>query len=44
MIEYKIRTSGLSHEQNLANQEGLLNAFAKWKPEEGLTSMPSSAA
>ena len=37
MIEYKIRTSGLSHEQNLANQEGLLKAFAKWKPEEGLT-------
>jgi hypothetical protein len=37
MIEYKIRTAGLSHDQNLANQEALLNAFGKWRPEEGLT-------
>lgn len=36
MIEYEIRTAGLSHDQNLANQEALLNAFGKWKPEEGL--------
>jgi len=37
MIEYEIRTTGLSHDQNLANQEALLKAFGKWKPEEGLT-------
>ena len=37
MIEYKIRTAGLSHDQNFANQEALINAFGKWKPEEGLT-------
>src|ERR1035438_329808 len=27
MIEYKIRTAGLNHDQNLANQEALLNAM-----------------
>ena len=37
MIEYTVRTAGLSHDQNFANQEALLNAFGKWKPEEGLT-------
>ncbi|MDH3731296.1 MAG: DUF3303 domain-containing protein, partial [Acidimicrobiia bacterium] len=37
MIEYKVRTEGLSHDQNFANQEALLNAFGKWEPEEGLT-------
>jgi hypothetical protein len=37
MVEYGVRTSGLSHDQNLANQEALLNAFGKWTPEEGLT-------
>jgi hypothetical protein len=37
MIEYKIRTAGLSYEQNFASQEALVNAFARWKPEEGLT-------
>ncbi len=37
MIEYEIRTAGLSHDQNFANQQALLNAFGKWKPEEGLT-------
>jgi hypothetical protein len=38
MIEYEIRTTGLSHEQNLASQDALLvKAFSKWKPEEGLT-------
>ena len=37
MVEYEIRTTGLSHDQNLANQAALLNAFGKWKPEEGLT-------
>ena len=37
MIEYEIRTTGLSHDQIFANQEALLTAFGKWKPEEGLT-------
>ncbi len=37
MIEYTIRHAGLSHDQNLANQEALLKAFGKWTPEEGLT-------
>jgi Protein of unknown function (DUF3303) len=37
MIEYKVRTAGLSHDQNFANQEALINAFGKWKPEDGLT-------
>ena len=37
MIEYTIRSAGLTHDQNFANSEALLNAFGKWKPEEGLT-------
>ncbi|MDH3706395.1 MAG: DUF3303 family protein [Acidimicrobiia bacterium] len=37
MIEYAIRTAGLTGEQNMANQEALLNSFGKWEPEEGLT-------
>jgi hypothetical protein len=37
MIEYEIRTAGLNHDQSFANQEALLNAFGKWRPEEGLT-------
>jgi len=37
MIEYSVRTAGLSHDQNFANQEALLNAFGKWQPEGGLT-------
>ncbi len=37
MLEYKIRLAGLTNEQNFANSEALLNAFGKWKPEEGLT-------
>jgi hypothetical protein len=37
MIEYDIRTAGLSHDQNLDNQQALLNAFGKWEPEDGLT-------
>ncbi len=36
MIEYSVRTGGLSHDQNLANQEALLKAFAQWEPEAGL--------
>lgn len=37
MIEYEIRAAGLTHDQNFAGSEGLLNAFGKWKPEDGLT-------
>jgi Domain of unknown function (DUF3303) len=37
MIEYKIRTAGVTHEQNFAGSEALITAFSKWKPEEGLT-------
>jgi hypothetical protein len=36
MIEYQIRNSGLTAEQNFANDQTLLTAFGKWKPEEGL--------
>jgi hypothetical protein len=36
MIQYKIRNSGLTHEQNFAGSESLLRAFSKWKPEEGM--------
>jgi hypothetical protein len=37
MIEYAVRTAGLSHDQNFANQDALLRAFGKWQPEPGLT-------
>ena len=37
MIDYKIRTAGVSHDQNFASLEALINAFSKWKPEDGLT-------
>jgi hypothetical protein len=37
MIEYQIRAAGLSHDQNLTNQEALIKAFGKWEPEAGLT-------
>jgi hypothetical protein len=37
MIEYSVRTVGLDHETNFANQEALLKAFASWEPEDGLT-------
>ena len=37
MIEYSVRTAGLSHDQNLDNQEALTKAFGTWAPEEGLT-------
>jgi hypothetical protein len=36
MIEYKIR-HGLNYEENFAGAEALLNAFGKWKPEDGLS-------
>lgn len=37
VLEYKIRAAGLTHDQNFSGSEGLLNAFGKWKPEDGLT-------
>ena len=37
MIEWTVRTAGLTHDQSLANLETLQTAFGKWKPEEGLT-------
>ena len=37
MIEYSVRTAGLTHDQNFANQAALLTAFGKWEPEQGLT-------
>src|SRR4051812_32029748 len=37
MIEYTVRTGGLTHEQNFAGSGALLTAFSKWKPEDGLT-------
>lgn len=37
VIEYEIRTAGLTHDQNFANQDALLKAFGKWTPDEGLT-------
>jgi hypothetical protein len=39
MLEYTVRTAGLSHDQNFAGSQSLLTAFSKWKPEEekGLT-------
>jgi hypothetical protein len=36
MLEYKVRNAGLTFEQNFANTQGLLTAFSKWSPEEGL--------
>jgi len=37
MIEYTIRNTGLTYDQNLTGAEALLTAFGKWKPEEGLS-------
>ena len=37
MIEFTIRSAGLTHAENLSGQEALLNAFSKWQPEDGLT-------
>jgi hypothetical protein len=37
MIEYKIRSAGVTHDENFAGSEALLNAFGKWQPEDGLT-------
>jgi len=37
MIEYKIRAGGMSLHEGFASSTALLNAFGKWKPEDGLT-------
>ena len=39
MLEYTVRTAGLSFDQNFAGSQSLLTAFSKWRPEEekGLT-------
>jgi hypothetical protein len=37
MIEYKIRAGGIPLDDSFAGTEGLLNAFGKWKSEDGLT-------
>jgi hypothetical protein len=37
MIEFKIRTAGVTYDQNFAGSDALLSAFGKWKPEDGLT-------
>lgn len=37
MVEYTIRNAGLSHDQNMKDQEALLGAFSTWQPEDGLT-------
>jgi hypothetical protein len=36
MIEYKVRTAGVTYEENFAGSHSLLTAFGKWKPEDGL--------
>jgi hypothetical protein len=30
VVEYEIRTAGLTHDQNFANQDALLKAFGSW--------------
>jgi hypothetical protein len=37
MIKYTVRRIGLTYEQNFADEEALLTAFGKWKPEDGLS-------
>jgi hypothetical protein len=37
MIEYTIRNTGLTYEQNFANHDALLKAFGQWKPDDGLS-------
>jgi hypothetical protein len=37
IIEYTVRTGGLTYDQNFAGSGALLTAFSKWKPEDGLT-------
>lgn len=39
VLEYTVRTAGISFDQNFAGSQSLLTAFSKWKVEEekGLT-------
>ena len=37
VLEYQIRTAGLTHEQMLAAAETSIKTFGKWEPEEALT-------
>jgi Protein of unknown function (DUF3303) len=37
MIEYKIRSGGITLDESFAGSEALITAFSKWKPEDGLT-------
>ena len=39
VLEYTVRTAGLSFDQNFAGSQTLLSAFSKWSPEQekGLT-------
>jgi Protein of unknown function (DUF3303) len=37
MIEYKVRSAGVTYDENFAGSQSLLTAFGKWKPEDGLT-------
>jgi Protein of unknown function (DUF3303) len=37
MIEWTLRTVGLTHDQNFASVDTLQTAFGKWTPEKGLT-------
>ncbi len=34
-ITYTFRRDGLTSEQNLKNSRSFINAFGKWKPDEG---------
>ena len=42
VIEYEIRTAGLTYDENFANQDALLKAFGKWALRRGSLSMCSS--
>jgi hypothetical protein len=37
MVEYSIRTAGLTADQAMSNSDSLTAAFANWEPEAGLT-------
>ncbi len=36
MIEYLVRSAGLTSEQSMNDGQTLVTAFSKWKPEDGL--------
>jgi hypothetical protein len=37
MIEYRLRATGLTYDQNFTSAEALVKAFSQWKPEDGIT-------